>query len=224
MRVRSEEVQREKLSKWCFRLALAAFFPALGIAAGVAGLILSALGLYLGKKYPERFGGLWKLRAAVVLCILSLLLSFFELDAFFRLKSRQAEQARYEITMMRLYELAEIMESYASKSGQYPPGKTAEEVGKIVAREGVTFFPEIDGWGRPLKLNSEPWDYTIAADNPPKDPMKTFPVLKAQSPMPVFPFVGIYPGTVIEPQPPVPEAPQQEAASDPQAQPVLSDS
>jgi len=120
---------------------------------------------------------------------------------------------------MRLYEVAEIMENHASKTGAYPPGKNAEEVGRIVASEGVTFFPALDGWGRPFKLISEPWDYTIAAQNPPKDPAKTFPELKAQSPMPVFPFVGIYPGTVIEPQPPVPEAPQQEAASDSQTQP-----
>lgn len=219
MRVRSEEVQREKLSKWCFRLAITAFIPAIGIAAGFVGLILSILGLYLGKKYPERFGGLWKLRVSLAICLLTLILSFFELDAFFRFKSRQAEQARYEITMMRLYEVAEIMEDHASKTGAYPPGKNAEEVGRVVAREGVKFFPAIDGWGRPLRLKSEEWDYTVSADKPLKDNSRSFPALKAQSPKPVFPFVGLYPGTVIEPQPQVPAAPEQNVTSDPQAQP-----
>lgn len=219
MRVRSEEQQREKLSKWCFRLAVAAFVPAIGIAAGFVGLILSILGLYLGKKFPERFGGLWKLRASVALCVLSLFLSFFELDAFFRFKSRQAEQARYEITMMRLYEVAEIMEEHASRTGAYPSGKTIEEVGRVVIREGVTFFPAIDGWGRPLRLHSEPWDYSLGADASPKDRTRSFPRLTAQSPMPVFPFVGLYPGAIIEPQTQMPATPEQNVTPDPQAKP-----
>ena len=132
--------------------------------------------------------------------------------------------------MMRLYEVAEIMENHASRTGSYPLGKTVEEVGRVVAREGVAFFPTVDGWGRPFKLESEPWNYTVAAQNPPKDPGKTFPELKAQSPMPVFPFVGLYPGTVLEPAPlqapetaqdPVPaqQPIQQDDSSGPQAKP-----
>lgn len=201
MRVHSEEKQREKLSGWCFRLAAASFIPLAGIAAGVTGLFLSSLGLYLGKKYPERFGGLWRLRLSLALCVLSIVLSFFELDAFFRYKFRQAEDARFEITMMRLYEVTEIMENYALKSGQYPAGKNAEEVGNILSKDRNLFFPTVDGWGKPLKIQADPWDYSVTADNPQRPAGRSFPVLRAQSPKPVFPFVGLYPGTVLDPVP-----------------------
>lgn len=199
MRVVSEEIQREKLSKWCVRLALASFIPLIGITAGIIGGILSVLGLYLGKKYPERFGGLWRLRLSLVLAIIALVLSFFELDAFFRYKIRQAEQARYEITMMRLYEVAEIMENYSSEFGEYPAGSDVDQVRKVIEKRRALFFPTIDGWGRALKLSADPWDYSVTAEAPEKDRTRKFPLLKAQSPKPVFPFVGLYPGTVLEP-------------------------
>jgi hypothetical protein len=202
MRVRGEEIQRERLSKWSVRLALISFVPAIGIVTGALTVFLSILGLYLGRKYPERFGGLWRLRAALFLAAIALVCSFFEIDAFFRYKFRQAEEARAELTMMRLYEVTEILENYGSKYGEYPSGANTEEIIKALERQNIKFFPATDGWERPLIMYSQLWNYSVTAQEPPTDNTKSFPVLKAQSPKPVFPFVGIYPGAVLEPEQP----------------------
>jgi len=190
------------------RAAAASFVPAAGVVIGTLSALMSMLGLYLGRRLPERFGGLWRMRLALLLSVAGLILSFFELDAFFRFKSRQAEQARNEITMMRLYEAAEVLENYESRFGEYPAGKDIEEIGRIVASKQISFFPTRDGWDRPLIMKADPWDYSITAAPPVKDGSKSFPLLKAQSPKPVFPFIGLYPGTVVETPPhQLPEAP-----------------
>jgi hypothetical protein len=196
MRVRGEEEQRERLSKWSFRLALTSLVPVVGIVTGIITALISILGLYLEKKYPERFGGLWRLRASLAIALIALILSFFEMDIFFRYKFEQAEQARAGLTMMRLYEVSEIMENYAVKRGEYPVGANIDEIKKTLERQQISFFPTADGWNRPLILRSEMWDYTVTAKKPANCELKPFPVLKAQSPKPVFPYVGNYPGAL----------------------------
>lgn len=186
----TEERKRERPSKIAFLSSILSFLPFCGVIFIFPALFLTGLFYFFTKKYPEKYGGIYRLRISFVLCFIALIFQYGLFFSFFKLKIEQAEEAKYKITTLRLYSAAGALENYEKIKGVYPVGDSASEIEKQLDEEKLFHLPFKDGWERDLIVKSKMWDYTLTANNPPKETGKSFPSLKAQSPKPVFPFVG----------------------------------
>ena len=196
MKTRSEEKKRERLSKINFTVSLMSLIPFAGAVFSIASLVTGIAGLNLARRFPERFGGLVRLRVSVFIALIGLVLSGAEFHTFFKIKLKQANNARCELTMMRLYEAAEAMERYGELNGTYPEGGSAAGIEEKLKQAGILCMPFKDGWEREMTVRSRMWDYSLTAMKSPKTAPKEFPVLKAQNPKPVFPYVGKPPASI----------------------------
>lgn len=188
----AEEIRRERLSKIALLISIFSLIPFLGVVFIIPALFVTGIFYLISKRNPEKYGGIYRLRVSFILCFVAIIFQYCIFFSFLKLKIEQAEEAKYKITVVRLYSAAEALESYESKKGFYPSGDTLFEIEKQLDEEKIFHLPFEDGWGRELILKSRMWDYSITAQSPPKNMGNSFPVIKAQKPKPVFPFVGTF--------------------------------
>ncbi|MFB3851928.1 MAG: hypothetical protein ACE14Q_08430 [Acidobacteriota bacterium] len=188
----TEERKRERPSKIAFLSSILSFLPFCGVIFIFPALFLTGLFYFLSKKNPEKYGGIFRLRVSFILCLIAIIFQYGLFFTFFKFKIEQAEEAKYKITIMRLYSAAGALENYEKSKGVYPIGESAGELEKQLDEEKIEHLPFKDGWERELLVESRMWDYSLTAGSPPKEKRETFPILKAQKPKPVFPFVGSY--------------------------------
>jgi len=186
----AEERKRERPVKFVLLISILSFLPFIGTVFIIPALVLAILFYLLSKRYPEKYGGIVRLRISFLLILLAFVLQYIFFFVFFNYKIRQAEEAKYQITSLRLYCAAEILENYERERGVYPEGDNAEELEKQLDSEGIIHIPFKDGWDRDFLIKSRPWDYRLTAQCPPKIKERDFPLLRGQKPKPVFPYVG----------------------------------
>jgi len=186
----TEERKRERPSIIALLNSVFSFIPFLGVVFVVPALFLTGLFYFFSKRKPEKYGGIYRLRVSFILCFLAIIFQYGLFFAFFKLKIEQAEESKCKMTVMRLYSAAEALENYESEKGVYPVGNSAAEIEKQLDEEKIPHLPFKDAWDRDLIVESRMWDYSLTAEKPLKNSGDSFPLLKAQKPKPVFPFVG----------------------------------
>ena len=185
----TEDRNRERLSNLSFVLSFISLLPFLGGFIAILNLIYATLLLALSKQFPSKIGGLTRLRISILISFLSIGLSLFEFDSFFKFKLKEAEEMKYKITLMRAYSASEALEEFYSKKGNYPEGDSLEEIEKQLDRENITHLPFVDGWGNPFTIKSRMWDYKIEVKIPIKGKENEPIVIRAKKRMPVYPYV-----------------------------------
>ncbi|MCX7830562.1 MAG: DMT family transporter [Acidobacteria bacterium] len=186
----SEERKRERPSRIALIISLLSLIPFLGAIFIVPAILGAVFLLFYCRKKPEKLGGVYRLRIALLISFVALALQMTLFYIFFRFKIEQAEEVKYKITVMRLYCAAEALENYEKEKGVYPEGLSSDEIEKALEEAKILHIPFKDGWERGLIVKSKLWDYHLTAEPPPKDNRKRFPLLKAQNPKPVFPYIG----------------------------------
>jgi len=160
-RNRSRDQPRLFWAKTTLALGALAFVPFLGPAFAGACALAGALGSLLQSRRPARYGGRPLFLTGLALAALGTLAFFGESALFFRWKIRQAEAQRAALSRVRLDAWAGALENYRIDVGFYP-----ETRGIALLKEQLVpvYAPDLsilDGWDRPLSLESTAFDYTL---------------------------------------------------------------